>query len=246
MSSVSPRRTGLAAIILALGLAPQPAARAAPPGLLLLTEESPPYNMTIDDDVAGIATDMVREVMARTGQRYDLRIYPWKRAFTMAAKTPDTCVFATTLTEARRPMFKWVGPLVHNTQVLFGRKGHAYDIREVDDLRRYVVGGYAGDAVTVYLEGQGVAVRKALADRTNARMLEAGHIDLWATGEHIGQYWARQEQVHSLEVVYRVQDTEMYLACNPAMDDARIAAWNDAVAAIVQDGTAARIRDAYR
>ena len=79
--------------------------------LTLTTEELPPFNFVKDGNVVGQSTDVMREVLKRTGIPGSISVYPWKQAYQMAQEGKDTCVYSTSRTEARESLFKWVGPL---------------------------------------------------------------------------------------------------------------------------------------
>jgi polar amino acid transport system substrate-binding protein len=205
--------------------------------LLLTTENYPPFNMKEEDTkkIIGISTDIVREVMIRAGISYSIKFLPWKRAYGMALRNPDTCVFSTTETAERKPKFKWVGPLVHNDWIFFGHLDSGIVITSIDDARKYVVGGYDGDAVAVYLAQQGFKLDLASHDRYNARKLAAGRFELWATGQHLGPYLANQAGV-AIKPLFTFRETVMSLACNRSVDDKMIETFNAILADLRREG----------
>ena len=79
--------------------------------LRLTTENSPPFNMMEGDKIVGRATDLVREMAERAKLTISIDMLPWARAYNMALKDADTCVFSTTRTPEREPLFQWVAPL---------------------------------------------------------------------------------------------------------------------------------------
>ncbi len=205
--------------------------------LLLTTENYPPFNMQEEatKKIIGISTDIVREVMMRAGISYSIKHLPWKRAYGMALKNPDTCVFSTTETAERKPKFKWVGPLVQNNFVFFGRLDSRIVISSIDDDRKYVVGGYDGDAVAIYLSQQGFKLDLASHDNYNPKKLAAGRFEIWATGQLLGPYLARQAGV-AIKPLFTFRETVMSLACNRSVDDKMIESLNAILADIRREG----------
>ena len=69
----------------------------------LLTENFPPYNMAADgknfardENISGIAADIVREMFKRAGIDYTLTLrFPWERIYGMALEQPNYGVFVT-------------------------------------------------------------------------------------------------------------------------------------------------------
>jgi polar amino acid transport system substrate-binding protein len=80
--------------------------------LTLTTEEYPPFNMTDAQTgrPAGIAVDKVVEMIHRANEPFTITSYPWARAYQMAVKVDDTCVFSTSRTPERETLFTWIGP----------------------------------------------------------------------------------------------------------------------------------------
>ncbi|HEJ3538024.1 TPA: transporter substrate-binding domain-containing protein [Pseudomonas aeruginosa] len=79
--------------------------------MVLLTENFPPYNMAIngknfaqEDNIDGIAVDIVREMFKRAGIKYSLTLrFPWDRIYKLALEKPGYGVFVTArLDEAKK------------------------------------------------------------------------------------------------------------------------------------------------
>ncbi|WP_156943150.1 ABC transporter substrate-binding protein [Pseudogulbenkiania sp. MAI-1] len=217
--------------------------------LTLTTEEAPPFNMVDSRTgvISGIATDKVRELMRRAGETHTLAAYPWSRAYLMAQQDKDTCVFSTTRTPERENRFQWVGPLVRNDWVVFARADDTRRPKTLEELRPYVLGGYRDDAVGVFLKARGFTVDFTSYDAQNVQKLMLKRIDFWATGEPSGQYLIRQNGYRGQIVpLFTFHHTELYLACNPAIDGQRIERLNRLLQVMNQDGSSAAIERRYQ
>ena len=236
---------GLLALVLSV-VAVMPG-KASARALLLTTENYPPFNMQAEGSqrIIGISTDIVRKLMVRAGINYSIKFLPWQRAYGMALKREDTCVFSTTLTEERRDKFKWVGPLVSNDWVFFGRADSELEIASLEDARAFVVGGYKGDAVAVYLEHQGFQLDLASHDHVNPAKLSAGRFEIWATGNHLGPYLASQAGVE-IRPLFTFKETVMSLACNHSVEDQLIERLNALLEELVEDGSVAEVMARYQ
>ena len=105
--------------------------------LTLTTEELPPFNFIRDGNVVGQSTDVMREVLKRTGIPGTISVYPWKQAYQMAQEGKDTCVYSTSRTEARESLFRWVGPLATNTWTLYAKASNPIPIiKSLDDATK--------------------------------------------------------------------------------------------------------------
>ncbi|MEI7429659.1 MAG: ABC transporter substrate-binding protein [Betaproteobacteria bacterium] len=214
--------------------------------LTLTTEEYPPLNFSPDNGVtvSGSSTDLMREIMRRSGLTGTISIYPWQRAFNMALSIKDGCVFSTTRTEAREQQFKWVGPLSTTHWVLFAKADSSIQAKTLEDLRPYTIGGYQGDAKALFLIEKGFKVDEAINEDQNFKKLNAGRISLWAAGSDNGPWYAKKLNI-KIKPVLDFNEVRLYAACNPAIPDADIARMNEALKAIRADGTYNRIFKAY-
>lgn len=216
------------------------------PMLKLLTEDYPPFNMqSTTGQISGMATDIVRELMARAGYRYSIELLPWLRAYNRAVLEPGTCVFSTTRTEQRENQFKWVGPVVENPWVLYARADDPRQIRNLEATRPYRLGGYTGDAVAQYLIARNFEVDLASNDAQNVRKLLAGRIDFWATGKYSGAMLVAREKAANLKPILTFNNTYMYLACHAGTADQQVGYLNELLAKMQKDGTVAKINARY-
>ncbi|TBU78858.1 amino acid ABC transporter substrate-binding protein [Pseudomonas daroniae] len=195
--------------------------------VVLLTENFPPYNMAIngknfaqEDNIDGIAADVVREMFKRAGVAYSLTLrFPWDRIYKLALEKPGYGVFVTARLPEREELFKWVGPIGPDDWVLLARGDSNLAVNSLQQAKRYRIGAYKGDAIAEHLEQQGLQPITSLRDQENAKKLVAGQIDLWATGDPAGRYLARQEGVSGLKTVMRFNSAQLYLALNREVPD---------------------------
>lgn len=212
------------------------AAFAAP--LEVLTEDYPPFNMQGDGNkISGLSSEIVEELFKRAGVEYKITLLPWKRAYEQTQSTANTALYSTTRTPEREALFKWVGPLVSNNWVFFAKPDSTLNITSLEQAKQYSVGGYNGDAVAEYLAAQGFAkLQLASNDRANAKKLEAGRIELWATGEYLGPYLANLEQAPAPKAVFTFRETQMSLAFNKDTPDELIDKLNATLEAMRKEG----------
>jgi len=219
----------------------------APAPLYITTEAAAPSSMLdADGKVVGIATDKVRAAFERAGLPYTIDLLPWKRAYAAAYERPDACVYSTTRTPEREPLFKWVGPTDSAEWVLMARAGRGIPLRTLEDARPYRIGTYNGDARDHYLRSRGFRVDPAPNDLTNPRKLLLGRIDLWAAalrrGSPVLEHNGWTGRIVPVLVFNRL---DVFLACNRAVPDAVISRLNDAFAGLERDGSLRRIERAY-
>ena len=222
--------------------------------MTLLTESYPPYNMSVNDknyargnDIDGIATDIIREVMKRAGMDYSMTLrFPWSKVYNLTLEKQNYGVFSAARTPERENLFKWVGPVARHNYVIMARNDQNITIRSLKDLKGKKIGSYKDDYVANKLINEGLNVITTLKDNSNAQKLKRGDIDLWATGELSGFYGADQVGVSGLKVVYLVDQKDFYLAINKNTSDAIVNKMQSTLDSMRADGTIDAITNQYR
>ena len=195
--------------------------------VVLLTENFPPFNMSVDDKnfarddgIDGISAEVVRAMFKRANIDYSLSLrFPWDRLYRLTLDKPNYGLFSTIFTPERQPLFKWVGPLAKTSWVLLAAPGNNLSVASLKEAAQYQVGAYKNDAVSQHLESQGLKPINALRDQENIKKLISGKIDLWATTDPVGRYLAKQDGVSGLTTVLRFNEAELYLALNKDTPD---------------------------
>ena len=221
--------------------------------LVLLTENFPPYNMAKngknfakEENIEGIAVDIVRETFQRAGISYNLTLrFPWERIYKLALEKPGYGVFVMARLPDREALFKWVGPIGPDDWVMLAKADSKIQLADLDQARHYRIGAYKGDAIAETLEKQGLKPLVVLRDQDNAQKLMDGQIDLWATGDPAGRYLARQVGVSGLKTVLRFNSAQLYLALNKDVSDDIVAKLQAALDQLRKEGVVDEIMGRY-
>ncbi|HWT69783.1 MAG TPA: ABC transporter substrate-binding protein [Pseudomonas sp.] len=221
--------------------------------MVLLTENFPPYNMAKngknfaqDENINGIATDIVREIFKRADITYSLTLrFPWERIYKLTLEKPGYGVFVMARLPDREKLFKWVGPIGPDDWIMLAKADSKITLETLDDARKYKIGAYKGDAIAETLAKQGLNPIVVLRDQDNAKKLVSGQIDLWATGDPAGRYLARQEGVSGLKTVLRFNSAELYLALNKDVSDEMVVRLQAALDQLRKEGRVDEIMARY-
>ncbi|MHC8289466.1 substrate-binding periplasmic protein [Pseudomonas sp. XS1P51] len=221
--------------------------------LVLLTENFPPYNMAKngknfaqDENINGIAVDIVREMFKRADVTYSLTLrFPWERIYKLALEKPGYGVFVMARLPDREKLFKWVGPIGPDDWIMLAKADSKISLETLDQARKYKIGAYKGDAIAETLAKQGLNPIVVLRDQDNAKKLVNGQIDLWATGDPAGRYLARQDGVTGLKTVLRFNSAELYLALNKNVPDEVVAKLQAALDQLRKEGVVDDIMARY-
>lgn len=212
--------------ILALGIAYQVGAESLPNSyrMVLLTENFPPFNMSIDgknfardESITGTNTAVVREMFKRAGINYHLSLrFPWDRMYNLVLEKNNYALFSVTLTETRKPQFQWVGPLSSTRRVFVTTADSTLTLTTLKDALNYRIGSYRSASSGAFLERNGIPFLSSLRDQENINKLLDGRIDFWVTNDPVFRYYAEQQGVADLRVAFVAEaETYQYLALNP-------------------------------
>lgn len=221
--------------------------------LVLLTENFPPYNMAKNgknfaqnQNLEGIAVEVLRETFKRADIGYSMTLrFPWERIYHLALDNPDYGVFVTARIPEREALFKWVGPIGPDDWVLLARADSPISLTSLEQARPYRIGAYKEDVIALDLQKKGLNPVIVLRDQDNARRLQAGKIDLWATGDPAGRFLARQVGISGFKTVLRFHQAELYLALNKEVPDAVVAKLQNALDELRAEGVVEKIRAKY-
>jgi len=129
------RRALLVALLGNGGAAIGPVAWAGEEPLRLYTEEYPPVTFAREGRPAGLAVEVVEEIMKRLGTNAPIEVVPWARGYRAATTEPNVGLFATTRTAEREPLFHWVGPIASTRAYLYVRRGQGPRIASLEQAR---------------------------------------------------------------------------------------------------------------
>ena len=224
-----------------------PASAELPPGykVVLQTENFPPFNMADNDknfardaNIQGVSTTIVREMFKRAGIDYSLTLrFPWARIYDSTLENPNHGLFSTSMNEARRPLFKWVGPIAKVERVLLAAPGSSIpNLKNLSEAGQYRVGSYKDSAASQTLEKAGLQPINTLRDPENIDKLVQGRIDLWGTTDPVWRHQARQANVTGLRNVLTFDRSDLYLAFNLETPDEVIARLQQALDQMKNEG----------
>ena len=214
----------------------------------LVTEDVAPINMVgpAEGEVRGIVTELIDKALVESHISYDVSVHSWAHAYDLALSEPNTCVYSTSRTEERQSLFKWVGPIVRDRWVLFGRiDGPALSTLEA--ARGHSIGGHFDGASTRYLKSLGFQIDEVADFHTNMQRVADHRLDYAVAGLLGGAYAiAHDKELADVVPVLAFKDIDLYLACNKAVPDKTIAKLNDMVRRLAEDGTVAATIKRYQ
>ena len=237
--------TWAVALLLAISVAPPPAAAARGP-LRILGADAAPLFYVRNGVITGFCADIVKEIQRRIGDRSPIQVVPWVRAYRTALAGENVMLACPKRTPSREARFKWVGPVMETHTHLYALRSAGLHLQTLDDAR-------ALDGILLprefysyeYLSQAGFTNLEPVAtSRTMLNMLLAGRRQAMVTDREQLPALLAQARVPAGTVVPLLQlmSTQSYLTFPPDMPEAQVAPWRNALDSMKRDGTFARLQ----
>ncbi len=92
---------------------------------------------------SGLMAALLERVQSATGDRYDLQLMPWRRAYELAARG-EAGLIGTSFNSDRAAIFDFSKPVYDDDIQIVVLKERGFAYRRVEDLRGKIVGGVSG------------------------------------------------------------------------------------------------------
>jgi polar amino acid transport system substrate-binding protein len=207
----------------------------------ILTCEEPPMNFKKGEEITGLITDVVKEIIARTGTKGSIKLYPWARVYQVGLREPNVVLFTAARTEQRENLFYWVGPIINKHWVLFAKRGSSIDIKSLDEAKKVRnIGVMRGDAREEMLRAKGFENLYLLKNHIQAlKMLMFDRVDLFASADVEIPILANRANIspNDVKIVWKLSIIQSYILISKKTPDATVRIWQEAFEEIKTDGT---------
>jgi polar amino acid transport system substrate-binding protein len=213
--------------------------------LRLYTEEYPPINFSQNGQPTGLATEVVREIMRRTGQNVSIQVVPWARGYQQALVRPNTGLFVAMRTKEREPLFKWVGPLTRNVISFYALTSSYLRLSELEQARHFGEiavprGWYSHQRLLAEGFTNLIPVN---GPNQMINMLKRGRVKLMVSDNlSLSTLLAEGDiQVDEVQRLFTFMHSDSYIAFSQGTDDALIQRWQRELDGMKADGSFAAI-----
>lgn len=216
--------------------------------LTVLTESYPPFNDATEDGLVGSSVAVVEALLHKLGEQAEIRLMPWTRAYNIALKEPETCLFSMTRTPEREPLFKWVGPIGITRLVLVTRTGGPAIASVAAAKQLHLAAGKntPGHYLLKNHRFEQFELHFPYQTETVFHKLLAGRIDAYAG--HLRPIFYRAAKLGmpegALTPALSLQTQELYIAFSRHVADATIARWQTALDELKATGEFERLQAA--
>jgi polar amino acid transport system substrate-binding protein len=190
----------------------------------VLTEHLPPYQIAKGQDVSGFATEVIRKTFDNAKVPYQIDVMSWSRAYQLALRQPNVCIYSISKSAERTPLFHWIGAISYNITAIYSlQRRDDIQINTLDDAKKYVTAVTRDDITHHYLQKKGFAEGKNLYLLENVsamlNMLQGRKdIDLVVINETILKYRAQESGVPLTSLKKQLELPELpldfHLACS--------------------------------
>lgn len=223
--------------------------------LTLVTEHLPPFQIKQEDSISGFATEIVRAAMAHTPYDYKIMLFPWSRAFNLAIKQQDTCVYSVAYIPSRKDKLQWTERIASTDLYFVGLKSRTdLQLNSVEDAKRYKIATLRGNVTHEQLLKRGFVENKNLYIVNNIHMLlrllvENDAVDFVIIDRLTLAYRAKDSHLDvnlfTSFLRFNEQPLDTYLACSNSTDKEIVNTLSNAIELIKANGEYQRIIDKW-
>ena len=218
-----------------------------PASLKIYTEHYPPLNYIENGQLTGQATEVVRELIKRTGTDTDIQLVTWEEGYKAVMEKPNVALFSVVMTPERKPLLQWVGPITFLDTNLYARKGSKVEIGRLEDAKKVtkivVVKNYYSEEL-LRKEGfpnlesvatEKIAMRKLLTGK--AQLFPSNNLTIPSLLKEVGT----TTDMDDVESVLNLSTNMSYITFSKGTSPELVARWQKALDEMKTDGTFRRI-----
>jgi len=220
-------------------------------------EYKPPKILLKNNVPSGILVDILQSIGKETGQTFDIRLYPWKRALHLAVEGHGGIV-SISMTRERLQLFDFSDPIYYDQILLVTKKGKEFHYESMMDLKGKTLGTPYGASygdefeaaknVVFKIDEDSTSIqrlKKLLAGRIDVALINPGYAALLKTLHDDPELSARASEFAVLEHPFR--NDPNYLAFPKSMHmQVFLSKFNQALHNAEKQGVIQKIIDSYQ
>jgi polar amino acid transport system substrate-binding protein len=218
--------------------------------LRILTHPLPPFTIVSDSTPQGLAVDIARAIMRRTGDTAAIHVEPFPRLLSDVQAGPLTAGFVVARTPAREAKMQWVGPIVVSGVYLYKKAGSPIVANTLDDARNLAALGVTrGDADQTFLQALGFTnLRISESQGLDLRKLQLGRVDVTPMSEVVFSRVVAERGFNPEDFKktgVKLYDSAVYVAFSPDVSRRVVTSWAAALAELESSGAHAALLARY-
>ena len=188
----------------------------------------PPYVFKNDGFPDGAATAVLDAIARELQIPFQLEFQPWMRAQITAQKEQDIGIIPLSRTPERESLYKWVGPLIYDREVLVTLASNMRAPANLDEGRTLSVCVLRGSPGETRLRALGYNNLFLATDTAAcAQRLAAKKVDAWSVAKLVAPYQYKLEGLDpaTLSVGAEVRPNDIYLGFSMDVADEVVSRW---------------------
>jgi polar amino acid transport system substrate-binding protein len=193
--------------------------------------------------LGGYSVEVVNALFDLTGDKANIEVVPWARAYHEALNDKNVMIFSIAKTPLREKLFKWIGTLSQEKLFVWALKAHIKEpITELTQLKKYTLATSRSSNPEQYLTSKGFNKLFRVSDPNQALgMLFKDRVDLIISAEMSLRHRTKQAGLDfdQLIKVYEITvlNHDLCIAFNLDTDSALIERYQLAFTHLEQNGT---------
>lgn len=208
----------------------------------VVMEISPPHQMWLNDQPAGITTSLVQRILQLADLPAQFEVYPWARGLKLAKNTPNMLIFNMARTTDREDDFIWIGE-VNCYQLSFFTLATRPDIQlnSIEDAKAYAIAAARDDFSSQWLQQQGFTkqLHESIDIEQSWHLLRNGKVDLVIDDPFAANYMAQRMHLQPEDIRQVMPlpalSQKTWLALHKSSDPALVARLQQAFARVTQE-----------
>ncbi len=219
----------------------------APLPVDLFIIDAPPLTLVDDAKGHGIVGDAALMAIAQAGYVARIQALPWARSQKYVSEKQDLLIAPLSRTPEREEHFTWIAPIMSMDRAFFSLEHRVSSFAEAKRVY-HLIGVGLGSAQEEILRAQGFSdeqIYPLTIGENPAQMLLKGRIDAWFNGVPESPYIWSAVSRRKLLMSPPMSTMDLYLACSKQCSAKLVEDLREAIEALRQDGTLARIKERY-
>ena len=202
-----------------------PPSSAIAQSLIVYTEHLPPVHYEEDGQIVGIATEIVEEIFRLAGYQAQIKMYPWKRSYSLVQNQKNQFIYTLNRTSNRESLFKWIGPILTKRTYLYKFRGREdIQLSTLEDAKKYVTAVILGHSLTTEMEEMGFEEKIHIVKTPNKSIQTKVFLNKRSdliTGNEYTTYRALKSvnlKMSDIEPALFISESGYYLGAHPETD----------------------------
>lgn len=213
--------------------------------LQILTETYAPLSFMENGKITGQATEVVRELLKRTGTDADIQLVTWEEGYNAVVTKPNVALFSVAMTPERKERLQWVGPIAALDANLYAKKGAGITIGTREDAKKVPKIATVREYYTEQaLKNEGFTNLERCANEALAvRKLLHGEVQLFPSNNSVMPAVLKQvgATMADVENVLTLSTDLVYVAFSKGTSPDVVSRWQEKLDEMKQDGTFRKI-----